>query len=91
MPPLALHGAGNMAFSQGDYGVAGDLFAQSLAIRQRLGDQAGKAEMLTHLGNIAYFQGDYERARPLLVRGLELPSRVASGGRHLNHTRNVAA
>src|SRR5262249_55116898 len=52
-PPVrakALHGAGNLAREQGDYGRAAALLREGLALRRGLGDPAGIAATLNKLG-----------------------------------------
>ena len=43
----ALHQLGNIACLQGDYAEAQRLYGQSLAIKERLGDQGGRARTCT--------------------------------------------
>jgi predicted ATPase len=63
-PVLAkvLHGAGVMAYEQGDYEEAKSLYERSLALRRKLGDKRGMIASLNNLANTALFQSDYDRA-----------------------------
>ena len=68
----ALHGAGVLAASQGDYGTAHTLCEESLSIFRELGNKQGIALSLGNLGNMAYNQGDYATARALHEESLAL-------------------
>ncbi len=68
----ALHGAGGLAWSQGDYAAARELQEESLAIRRELGDRRGIASVLGNLGNVAQCQGDYAAARGLQEESLAI-------------------
>jgi predicted ATPase/transcriptional regulator with XRE-family HTH domain len=58
----ALHGAGMLAYRQGQYERARALAEQGLSLCRELGDKAGIAAALHSLGNVAIDQCDYERA-----------------------------
>ncbi|MBC7804569.1 MAG: tetratricopeptide repeat protein [Akkermansiaceae bacterium] len=58
----ALHGAGALAYSQGEYAAARMLLEESLSIRRELGDKAGVACSLNTLGCVAYDQGQFDMA-----------------------------
>ncbi len=68
----ALHASGSLATRQGDYESAGDLFQESLAIWEELGDAAGTARSLLSMGTVAAEQGDQERAIELSERAAQL-------------------
>jgi tetratricopeptide (TPR) repeat protein len=68
----ALHGAGVLAYQQGEYGPAVASFEGALALRRALGDTQGIAAALGNLGNVAYMQGHYPRAAALHEEGLAL-------------------
>ena len=68
----ALHGAGVLAYRQGDYPAAHALHEESLAIRREMGDRWGIAGSLNSLGNVAYEQGDYPAAHALFEEGLAI-------------------
>jgi predicted ATPase/DNA-binding SARP family transcriptional activator len=68
----ALHGAGMLAWSQGDYMAARRLQEVSQALCQELGDKRGIANSLRSMGMIAYVQGDYMAARTLYTESLAL-------------------
>lgn len=61
----ALQGAGNLAWSQGDYGGARALHEECLALFRQLGDQKGIASALGNLGLVASHQGDFAWAQTL--------------------------
>jgi len=69
---LALHGAGNMVYSQSDFPAATAYYEQALAVREQLRDRNGMAGSLGSLGNVAQYQGDYERARALFEQSLDI-------------------
>lgn len=71
----ALHGAGNLAFTQGDLLAAQSLLAAGLELRRELNDLPGIAFSLNSLGNVAYTQDDYPTARRLFAESLELQRR----------------
>ena len=60
---------GRLAWAQGDFQVARELFEQSLWVHRQLGDQPGVAFSLTNLGMVAHEQGDYGAAVSLLGEG----------------------
>jgi predicted ATPase/transcriptional regulator with XRE-family HTH domain/Tfp pilus assembly protein PilF len=68
----ALHGAGMLAWRQGDYEQASAWHQESLALRQALGDRQGIASSLENLGMVAWRQSDYAQARALLEQSLAL-------------------
>jgi predicted ATPase/DNA-binding XRE family transcriptional regulator len=68
----ALHGAGALAFRQGDFAHARDSAEQSLALRRALGDTHGIALSLNSLGIVALDQGDLEHAAALLEESVAL-------------------
>jgi len=61
----ALHGAGCLAWQQGDQASAWALHEESLAIHRQLGDRSGIAGSLGGLGLIAAQRDDYASARAL--------------------------
>jgi tetratricopeptide (TPR) repeat protein len=79
----ALNGAGNLAWSQGDYAKANSLLMESLSIRQELADGSGIASSLNNLGNVAFAQGDYACALPLYQESLAIQ-------RELDDRRGIA-
>ena len=87
------HGAGSLAYHQGDYPGARALGEESLAIRRQLGDRKGIAASLNNLGLVACDQGDYPAARALYEESLaikrELGDRVGIAN-SLNNLGNVA-
>jgi predicted ATPase/class 3 adenylate cyclase/Tfp pilus assembly protein PilF len=68
----ALHGAGTLAWAQGEYVAARSLYEESLALRRELGDKLGIAASLNNLALVAQQQGDYDTARSLLEESLAL-------------------
>jgi len=75
----ALHGAGCLAWRQGDQGSAWVLHEESLAIRRKLGDRPGIAGSLGGLGLIAAQRDDYASARAFYEECLEI--RLETGDR----------
>jgi tetratricopeptide (TPR) repeat protein len=63
---------GDAARLQGDYVQAMALFAESLALRQEMGDRRGSAAMLSNLGAVAVAQGDITRAIALFAESLTI-------------------
>jgi predicted ATPase/class 3 adenylate cyclase/Tfp pilus assembly protein PilF len=76
----ALHAAGAMAYSEGDYASARSLYTESLAIRRELADIWGIARSINSLGAAAYSQGDYPTARSLFEESLSLRRELADKG-----------
>lgn len=68
----ALHGAGWLAFGQGDYLGAQGYHEASLALRRQIEDRAGVAHSLNNLGGVASTLGDYAHAAALLEESLSL-------------------
>lgn len=67
-----LHGAGTLAFVQGDYAAARSFHQESLALRQRAGDRRGAALSLGGLGDVAHQQGAYDEAATLHQQALAI-------------------
>ena len=80
----ALHGAGYLAFWQGDCAAAGQLFEASLAMTREIGDKPGIAASLMSLGNVASAQCDYAAAHSLFEQSLALY-------RELGDKRNISS
>jgi predicted ATPase/Tfp pilus assembly protein PilF len=68
----ALHGAGMLAWRQGDYAQARTWHEESLALWQGMGDRHGLATSLESLGMVAWRQSDYAQARALHEQSLAL-------------------
>jgi predicted ATPase len=85
----ALNGAGNLTFAQGDDSRAQDLHAESLRLRQELGDKRGIAASLINLGNVAWRQGAYERARALYEESLPLMQELGDKRGIANRLHNL--
>jgi predicted ATPase/DNA-binding SARP family transcriptional activator len=68
----ALHGAGFLAYDQGDYAQAEVYGTRCLTLRRGLGDTRGVAAVLTNLGEVARRRGDYARASALYEESLAL-------------------
>lgn len=62
----ALHAAGALAYHQGDYADARQMWDESLAIARRRRDDGATATALNGLGVLATETGEYRRARDLL-------------------------
>jgi predicted ATPase/DNA-binding XRE family transcriptional regulator len=72
-PPVragALHWAGVLAWSQGDYAAAQARLEESLALRRAAADTDGVTAVLTSLGAVAQSQGDFARAGALFAESL---------------------
>ncbi|MGH2372250.1 MAG: tetratricopeptide repeat protein [bacterium] len=72
----ALHGAGVLAYYQGDYKRATTLCEEALALSKGLGDERAVAATLTILGNVARNRGEYARAAQLYEESLVLCQHV---------------
>jgi predicted ATPase/class 3 adenylate cyclase len=68
----ALHGAGILAFRQGDAGRAVARLEEALDLYRELGDTCAIAASLGNLGLVAYRQGEYGRAVARLEEALDL-------------------
>jgi predicted ATPase/DNA-binding SARP family transcriptional activator len=68
----ALMGAGNIAYSQGNFEEARLHFAQALILRREMEDVRGTAMALGSLGLVATDQGDHPTAQCLLEEALAL-------------------
>lgn len=68
----ALHGAGVLAWRQGDYARATEAIQQSWVLYKTLKDKKGMAYAPNVLGLIAHHQGDDARAKTLLEESLTL-------------------
>ena len=72
----ALHGAGVLAWSQGDYAAARTFHEDSLALRRQVGDEKGMAVSLNNLGNVARSLGDDAAARSYYEQSLDIRRKV---------------
>lgn len=70
------HGAGVLAWNQGDYLAAHEHYEESLALRRQMGDEQGVAALLNNLGNLALDQGQYAQARAYLEESVEIKRRL---------------
>ena len=77
----ALTGAGILAEAQGSYVRAVAHHKESLAIYQRIGDDAKVGQALNNLGSTATSQGDWESAGDYYEQGLALYRALADEGR----------
>lgn len=68
----ALYGNGALAFAYDDRTKAEALFAESLALYQKLGDRRGIANCLYKMGSVAWSRGNYTAARSLAEQALEI-------------------
>lgn len=67
---VALRGAGNLAFHQGDLTAAHALMTECLLLCRELEDAGGVADAEAMLGKIACRRGDYDHARAFLEASL---------------------
>lgn len=75
----ALHGAGVLAYQQGDLPAARAAFEESLVLKRALEDGAGTAASLNGLGLVSKEQGDVARARELFDESLALRREIEDG------------
>ncbi|TMD28073.1 MAG: tetratricopeptide repeat protein [Chloroflexi bacterium] len=68
----ALYGNGVLAYASDDRTKAEALFAESLALYQKLGERRGIAICLYKLGYVAWSRGNYTAARSLAEQALEI-------------------
>jgi tetratricopeptide (TPR) repeat protein/transcriptional regulator with XRE-family HTH domain len=68
--------AGELAFVRNDFVGAYEYHQRSLALAERIGDQAGIAESLSDLGYEAGRQGDHTQAQNYLRRALQVFERI---------------
>ncbi|HYP41115.1 MAG TPA: tetratricopeptide repeat protein [Chloroflexia bacterium] len=68
----ALNGAGNLAYSAGDYAAAFALHEESLRLRRELGDKQGMAGALNNIAVVWRDRVDYERASEHFEESLKL-------------------
>ena len=61
----SLNNLGNVAWLQGDYRLARELYTESLVLRRRLGDKSGMSIGLNNLGLVAWYGGDPVASRAL--------------------------
>lgn len=85
----ALHGAGTLAWVQGDGTAAGPLFHESLRLRRRVGDRAAIAGTLNNLGLLAWSRQELDEARRFHAESLAIkrelgdPAAIASSLQNL--------
>jgi predicted ATPase/DNA-binding SARP family transcriptional activator len=77
----ALHAAGDLADSQGDYRAAVAHYRESLRIRRLSGDREGIGLCLNGLGIVAFKQGDTETAGALYAESLEIARELGNRSR----------
>jgi predicted ATPase/DNA-binding CsgD family transcriptional regulator len=66
----ALGGAGTLAVDQGDFALASNCFAESLALAQETGDERRATRALRSLGIVASSQNELDRAEELFAEAL---------------------
>jgi class 3 adenylate cyclase/tetratricopeptide (TPR) repeat protein len=71
-----LHLAGTVAAQRGDLESARARYEESLAIRERLSDQAMMAALHSNLGVVAEYSGDFQAARDYNERALAIRTEV---------------
>lgn len=85
----ALHGAGTLAWVQGDGTAAEPLFQESLRLRRLLGDRGAIAGTLNNLGLLAWSRQELDEARRFHVESLAIrreqgiPAGIASSLQNL--------
>ena len=75
----ALHGAGWLAFVQGDFPAARHLLEESLAVAREVGYRQDIASCLSNLGFLALAQGDQAAAHALYQEGVVVAREVGDG------------
>ena len=88
---LALHGAGWLAFGQGDYPRAKAYHHAALEMSRALGDAQGIAQALNNLGGIARMEGDFPLATTLFEESLACYRALADQRGISNLLANLAA
>jgi tetratricopeptide (TPR) repeat protein len=68
----ALHGAGGLAYRQGDFAPAQAFFEESAALSRALGDRRGLARTLAGLGDLLHRRSEEDRAVALLTESVAL-------------------
>jgi tetratricopeptide (TPR) repeat protein len=87
---LALHGAGDLAWQQGDYVEARLLHEKQLAIDREIGDIAGVLTALTALGANAHATGNLESARTIFEECLRLSQEAGNDRATAQALNNLA-
>lgn len=90
---LALHGAGNLAYDQGEYETAKSYYAESLDLLRELENPRGVANSLMNLGNVALIQGECEQAIAFTEEALAIHRQLNNPigiGATLNNLANIA-
>lgn len=90
----ALNGAGGLAWAQGDYDQARELYTACLALRRDAGDTEGIAASLNNLGCVYWHRGEYARAMEMLEESLACRRALGDGwgaGSTLNNLGAVAS
>jgi predicted ATPase/class 3 adenylate cyclase/Tfp pilus assembly protein PilF len=85
----ALNGAGNLAYSQGDYASAHAYYEESLTIRREVGDRSGIAGSLNNLGLVAHSQGDFASAQAYYEESLPLFREIGNRNGIANSLNNL--
>jgi predicted ATPase/class 3 adenylate cyclase len=70
----ALSVCGSAANPAGDNELAEQMYEQSLAIYEGMGDRGGTADLLMRLGHAVFYRDDLDRGRSLAARSLEMCS-----------------
>jgi tetratricopeptide (TPR) repeat protein/CHAT domain-containing protein len=73
---IALHNMGIIYQSWGDYDRALELYGQSLAIDEKLGDQSGVSRSYHQMGMVYQARGDYDRALELYQKSLAIAEKL---------------
>ena len=73
---FALNSFGLIYYYQGDYAKATEYHAQSLKIKEEIGDKRGKATSLNNIGLIYYAQGDYAKAIDYYTQSLKIREEI---------------
>ena len=81
VPPLALCGAGRLAWIQNDYERATVLYEAAVSAYRRVNDPRGEAATLNNLGAVAHMRNQYDRAVDFYRRTIDLGRAAGNSNR----------
>jgi predicted ATPase/DNA-binding XRE family transcriptional regulator len=81
VPPLALCGAGRLAWIQNDYDRATVLYEAAVSAYRRVNDPRGEAATLNNLGAVAHMRNQYDRAVDFYRRTIDLGRAAGNSNR----------
>ncbi|HVU10317.1 MAG TPA: tetratricopeptide repeat protein [Phototrophicaceae bacterium] len=89
----AMHGAGTLAYQQGDYPAAEEILGNALRLRRAVNDLHGIASTLNNLGNLAHDRSNLDQAEAYYRESLDLRRQVGNKrgiASALNNLGNIA-